>query len=102
MPPSPGPPVRAPARRAPRRCQEPALCPLDQIRKRNYLCLLHISGLDCQKWQAALGHTDSVEEQPRLGTDRQTPTALPRVESADGGGEVWGRGWGVFEQLRNY
>ena len=36
-----------------------ALCPLDQLLKRNYLCLVHISGLDCQKWQAASGHTDS-------------------------------------------
>lgn len=70
--------LSAPARRAPRRWQEPALCPLDQIRKRNYLCLLHISGPDCQKWQAALGHSDSaVAGGAAPAGDRQTGTRQP-------------------------
>lgn len=59
--------------------QESELCPFDQFLKRNYLCLLHICGINCQKWQAAMGRADSTsngEKESWLVTSKQTTHKL--------------------------
>lgn len=83
----------------PRR-SKPALRPLDRLRKRNYLCLLHISGPDCQKWQAALGHTAGGGWSSPGGA--QNPRPRPRSEQEGRAGAGGTHSECGDELLRNY
>lgn len=86
-----------PARPAPL-LPEPALRPLDRMRKRNYLCLRIFLGLTAKNGKQHWG-TLVVQwlEQPRKGTGSQKPPALPIVSLLRVGGGSQGQGSGGTE-----
>lgn len=88
-----------PARPAPP-LPEPALCPLDRMQKRNYLCLRIFLGLTAKNGKQH-GGTLVVRwlEQPWRGTGSQNPPALPILSLLRLGGGSQGEGSGGTENV---